>query len=201
MLEISENESYFNPYIKSAMSDQEFTPDEAASHVIEVSTATTWLDLGQFDSITSVLVYNAGDNAVAVKGYRVIGTQAAGSLSFAAEAAGVPATITDEVTATFITNGAYRGGAVRVDNAATAANDNTYVIAQSSSTVLTLGTGYTVSAVGSPDATADLTFLGRIDIEVPAGGYAIIPGVDPEENLRLTTASGTSRLHVVVAGS
>ena len=206
VLEDSDNSTYAKA--RTFGSVQSFTSQDEVlvRHRIEASTTGITFDLGNWTTINGIMVENLSTTAaetVDIEFYVPRGSQT-DTVTFAQAATGD--TITDDSAAgTMVTNGSRAGSYVRITAAATAANNATWLIRSSTTNAVTLVTESTLTA-DAADAVV-LYFEDRCTLQVPAAAsnesaILVVGGpVTPEQDLLLTSASGTPACLVTVFGT
>lgn len=174
--------------------------------VIQAATTGVTFELGNFTTINCLMVENLSTTAaetVDVEWYCPRGSQT-DTVTFAQVATGD--TITDDSSAgTMVTNGSRAGSYVRITAAVTAANNATWLIRSSTINAVTLVTESTLTADGA-DAVV-LYFEDRCTQQLPAASTSeqailFIGGpITPEQDLLLTSASGTPACRITVFGA
>lgn len=174
--------------------------------IIEAATTGITFELGNFTTINGMMIENLSTTSgedVDVEWYCPRGSQT-DTVTFAQAATGD--TITDDSSAgTMVTNGSRAGSYVRITAAATAANNATWLIRSSTINVVTLVTESTLTADGA-DAVV-LYFEDRCTQQINAAttgtqSILFIGGpVTPEQDLLLTSASGTPACRITVFGT
>lgn len=200
---LSTNSDYESPE-EDFQVDAAEQPGEKLIFKGEVSTTALTLDLGQFTSITSMVIRNRSSTAaetVLVTWFHAQGSQGADDFDLAAN--DTPETITDNsANGTMVTNGAVDGGWVRLASAEDSGNDGVYLIGDAAADVLTLGAGTALTTDNSQDTTVTLAFEHKNYHAVAAGGYLRIDdNIVPAGDLVLTADSGTPHVEVYVLGS
>lgn len=180
--------------------------DEVMRQTVEAATGGVTVELGFFTTINAMIIENLSTTAgqtVDAEWFVARGSQV-DTVTFARAAAGD--TITDDSAAgTMVTNGARAGSWVRIINAATAANNDTWLIRSTTTNVVTLALGNTVTADGADALT--LFFQDRCTQELGIAATAeqsilVIGGtVVAENDLLLTSAAGAPACRITVFGT
>lgn len=171
---------------------------------IEAATGGVTFELGNFTTINCMFLENLDTtNFILAQFFTLRGTQA-DTVTFAQAATGD--TITDDSAAgTMITNGSRAGSYVRITDAATAANNATFLIRSTTTNVITLVATNTVTADAAD--VVGLSFEERNEVRLAAAASSevsmlYVPGrVVPEQDLLLTSGAGTPACRITILGT
>lgn len=198
----SENSDYSNPEFPPFLDAYELTPDEYVSQKLDIGTSEVTYDLGQFTTITGIIIQNLDStNFLEAEYFSIRGSQAADDLAFANAN---PDTIADNNTSgTFITNGAESGGYVRVASSENSGeNDGAFLISQAvDGDNLTLAPAEALTA-NTNDTAATLSFERKNKEKIPAGGFLVTTGnIQPAGDLKLLADTASVNIKLIIFGT
>lgn len=202
LAEVDSYSTFPNPSQHSA--EVSFSADEwICSQKIDATTAGATVELGAFDTITSVTISNSSTTLpVRVVWYQQIGTKANPGGAGITLVVGPPGVITDAAaTGNMITSGAAVGRWVRLASSENSANDGLHCI--QACTADTLTTPDTLNAtVAPPDTSMTFSFEVKNEIMLAAQGVLCIAvGIVPASDIVLYTASATATCRVTITGT
>lgn len=193
----SSNSDYSSPSIDTGSAEVALTPTETMYRQVVASTTAATMDLGDFSSITAILVRNLSSTTAEIAWVTVHQSLTSpGALNNVVFANANPDTIALAGQSWVTTYKAAAGQYVRVSSAT---NPGTYLIQTAANALLTLGADETLS-VATESAT--LWFQNKNKFAIQAGGCAMVTGaIVPDNDLVYQSASGVPELEILVVGA
>lgn len=195
----SDNSDYSDSNPDTHQLELALTPSEVLYRRLTCSTTAATMDLGDYTSLTGMLVHNRSTTAAEIAYVTVhqqISTPGTLVNVVCTDNGAAPDTVALAGQSWVTTYKAAAGMYVRMTSTT---NNGTFLIQVAANASLTLGAG---EAISTATENATLYFQEKNRIAICAGGFAVITGsIVPENDLVYQSASGSPELEIFIVGA